>query len=266
MTAGKKIHAFSEYVFKHSPEEAMKKVIVRPDGMKFNTKEGRVWKKKHEELEILETDEFLLRRSICAYAASHPDFKGKLLTEQKLIHVPSKMEGIIDLINEDKSLFFEIKTTGKEDLSRFAFYKEREILYQVLFYHKLIFDKYGRDFDFKWLIIESSSPFRVALWPQSEKQHRYLEENLLVAAKSLWGDESEGIVGDFTIYCEFYNRLVDFFGFDFIKDSKPEQETYEFEKEAMGKLLKDPYFSPLIQEEIEFNSFNIQKMLKSKRR
>lgn len=260
---GKHLHQFCQFltICKKTPNEIMAEFVKKPADIKFNTIKGKEWKKEQIEkgLKILDDKEYIFISKLIKNFFSCPYIlkmtEAKLEYEKELSDPETMVFGIVDMIDIKNKIIYEIKTSSDENIfKKFTYYKEKQVGYQALIYKQIAKAQFGEDFDFKYLIIQTVSPYHVFMYPNTPKQIENFNMNIHRCNEFLSADTDN--------YFTFYGRLVDLLGFDPItSNKKPEDFSIQDSIDITLKLKKDPFFSKIFEEQIlEFNYWNMQNM------
>lgn len=151
--------------------ETAKGFVVRPEGMKFTTKEGQAWKQAHEAMTIISQDDLKALKGMAEAVHSHPIAKRMLCggeAEQSLFSRDSSglmRKGRLDYLQTKGNVVVDLKTCS--DASPLEFGKNVAnyfYLGQAYYYLKLC-QLCGLEKDtFAFIAVEKEAPYAVAVY------------------------------------------------------------------------------------------------------
>lgn len=264
MKLGIDLHQFFQYLTSLDrvyPAGFMNRFAVRPEGMKFNTKEGKAWQKEQlaSDKQIIEKTDQIFIESLLENFFSDPDLcslsEAKLEYEKELVDEKLALLGVVDIIDHTNKVIYDIKTTGQENMfKKFSSFNEKPVLYQALIYKQVAKSQLKADYDFKFLLVQTTRPYHVVIYPETKEQVDDFNMNLHRA--------KEFFESDVNSYYDFYGRLVDLFGYDPIIAAKEKKDLTLQERIDLKSILKsDPFFKKFYKGKIlEFNHWAMQNM------
>lgn len=143
---------------------------VKPEGMKFTTKEGIAWRDSHQDCPILSADDAATVRGVSASVNAHPmakrllagsDFERSLFADDKGLLLKSRF----DILPKSGNAIADLKTCERADLESVEKAIANYSLYRQAAFYGRVAKLLGMDRTaFVFIFVEKSPPYAVACY------------------------------------------------------------------------------------------------------
>ena len=215
-----------------SPLRADAKKGISPEEAKANRDRRDAWLKEVQGKEILTGDLYGVKIRLEAFFKANPEtykISKKAIEEdtfEKLIFsdTTEKLKGYPDIVGEDYIIDIKSSETTKwiEEGQSDEFFKWQlnKLLYQQIIYQRIMEEKFGRKFGFRFLLMCSKDPYTIKC--SSFEDHEVKDVKALMDTKII------------PQYHNFNDQVIQAFGYNFLEEEKYHGD----EEKAIRDLVK----------------------------